>query len=177
MDQILPVDVKIIFWMMLLFGVIALVMMPFIGNNKTSEENAKIVNHITAFTLLSVIAVTTQMIFEKNPSLASVFIKSIFLPITPEEEAQITALQIPTGLLFLNTALITAFTFFVLKIIESALQDYAAFLAKPTEERVAWFKYLRERYVTKRGLLQTIGYVGFYMMLTTVLRSCGFDIR
>lgn len=177
MDQILLQDLKIPFWIMLIFGIIALVMMPFIGNDKNSEENTKIINQITAFTLFSAIAVTTQTIFEKNPSLVKLFIKSVFLPITQEEETQITALQIPTGLLFLNTAFIAAFAFFALKIIESVLQDYAIFLTKPAEDRIALFKRLQKKYVTKRGLLQAAGYVAFYMMLTVVLRSCGINFK
>lgn len=181
MDQILSADFKSFFWMMIwmvmLLGVIALVMMPFISNDKSSEENTKIINQIAAFTLLFGIAGTTRIIFEKNPSLAGVFIKSIFLPVTQEEEAQITALQISTGLLFLNTTLIATFSFFALKIIESALQDYAVFLTKPTKERVAWFKRLREKYVTSRGLLQAAGHVIFYLMLAFVLRSCGVSFR
>lgn len=159
-------------WFFLAMTSLTFILMLFFQNHESAENNLHFLNQMFLYFFGSLIIIVTQKMFFKAPEVANLFVKSIFVSISQEEQIQINQLNIPSYLILLNTVFIASFSYFGIKVIEKKLYDFANFLTQSSESRISYLKQLQQKHITWKGLLNTFIYASFMIMLSILSRSC-----
>lgn len=171
-QDILFGELHLFYWMIFIMTCVTFIAMLFFDNEETPEKNLELLNKCFLFLFGSLILIVTQLMFSKSPELAGVFTKSIFIPITTEEQSQIALLKIPPYLIMLNTVFIAAFSYFGVRVLDQTLNSYSRFLTQEAKNRRAHISKLQKKHLTKKGLMNAFIYASFSIMFSTLLKSC-----